>query len=170
MREKGCAGCSMRGKRLDQFIQTFHEHGKRQQWHERKIIFTLGVIPVPSLVIHGLQNFISRFQKCKLTHDRVQITFIRTGERESIQLFIIYTAVCIHSRTNVFFVAITVLKTIQAWPRKVALDSFSLDNILLSIVNIESKLSSCSRAPLIVYLSAMLKFFSTYEFLCIGPK
>ena len=43
---------------------------------------------------------------------------------------------CVHSRTNVFFVAITVLKTIPARPTKVAVDS-SLENTLLSIVEVE---------------------------------
>jgi len=42
----------------------------------------------------------------------------------------------IHSRTTVFFVAITIVKTIQARPRKVAVDS-SPSKILLYIVNVE---------------------------------
>ena len=52
-------------------------------------------------------------------------------------LFIIYTAVSVHSQTTLFFAAITALKTIPARPRKVAVDSFSLENTLLSIVNAE---------------------------------
>jgi len=43
----------------------------------------------------------------------------------------------VHSQIIVFFVVITVLKTIQARPRKVAVDSFSFENTLLSIVNVE---------------------------------
>ena len=128
-----------------------------------QIIFTLGIIPVP-LVIHGLRNFISRSYKCRLTRDRVQITFIRTGERESIHLFIVYTAVCVHSWTNLFFIAITVLKTIPAMPRKVAVDSFSLENTLLSIVNVEIKVIQLFKSTAYSILVRHVELFSC---LCI---
>jgi len=82
-----------------------------------QITSTLGIIPVPPWLFMAYKTFISIFYKCKLNCDGVQITFIRTGEiRESIQLFIIYTAVSVHSQTTVLFVTITILKTIQARP------------------------------------------------------
>jgi len=57
--------------------------------------------------------------------------------RDIIYFFIVSTIMSVHSQIIVFFVVITVLKTIQARPRKVAVDSFSFENTLLSIVNVE---------------------------------
>ena len=104
-----------------------------------------------------------RLYKCRLTCGRVQITFIHTGERESIHLFIVCTAVSVHAQTTVFFVAITVFKTIQARLRKVAVDSFLFKNTYPLLMS-KSNLFSSSRTPLTVYLSVMLKFFLTYAF------
>ena len=71
---------------------------------------------------------------------------------------------CVHSRTNVFFVAITVLKTIPARPRKVAVDSFSLENTLLSIVNAEIEVIQLFKNTAYSILVSHVEIFSR---LCI---
>ena len=105
-----------------------------------------------------------RLYKCRLTCGRVQITFICTGERESIHLFIVCTAVSVHAQTTVFFVAITVFKTIQARLRKVAVDSFLFKNTLLSIGNVEIEFIQFFKNTTYSILVSHVKIFLTYAF------
>ena len=61
----------------------------------------------------------------------------------------------VHSQTTVFFVVITVLKTIQARPRKV-----SLENTLLSIVNVKIEVIQLFKSTAYSILVSHVEIFS----------
>jgi len=84
-------------------------------------------------------------------------------------LFIVYTAMSVHSQTTVFFVEITILKTIPARLRKVAVDSFSLENALLSISNVKIKVIQLFENTTYSILVSQVEIFRTYAFWHIGP-
>ena len=183
MREKGCAGCSMRGKRLDQFMQTFHEHGKRQQRHERKgqdcsvyssqylqIIFTLGIIPVPPWLFMAYKTLYlgSRSVDLLVTGSRSPSYVLGRG-RVSICSSSTLPCASIHGPKSSLSRSPSA-KPFQPGPGRQQWTPSPQKTLSYPSSTSKSKLSSCSRAPLTVYLSAMLKFFHTYAFLHIGRQ
>jgi len=81
-----------------------------------QIICTLGIIPVPLWLFMAYKTLYLGSRSVDLLVTGSRSPSYVLGREGEYHLFIVYTAASVHSRTTVFFVTITVLKTIQARP------------------------------------------------------